>query len=127
MLRGRSRTRSCFRGLGGPGGRRRAASGDEVRQERAEVDQDVQDGRAVQIAAALDVYDAEDDPGRGMGNDIDGLGQRQRVHMNHSEQDAGGDDRDPGPGITPDKVDEEPPEEHLLDDGAHNAEDRQFL
>ena len=96
---------------------------DEVRQERAEVDQDVQDGRAVQIAAALDVYDAEDDPGCGMGNDIDGLGQRRRVHMNHSEQDAGGGDRDPGPGIMPDKVDEEPSEEHLLDDGAHNAQD----
>ena len=40
----------------------------------------------------IDVQGAEGDPGVCVGDDVDGLGERQRAHVQHPEQDAGDDD-----------------------------------
>ena len=79
-----------------PGGGGRAVSAQKERESGAEVVEAVGARRVEQGAAGLDVEQSATESEEGVRDDAQYLGERERVHVQRTEQDAGDDNSYPG-------------------------------
>ena len=94
----------------------------EEGQEGAEVVEAVDARRVEQVAVGLDIEQPAAEPEEGMRDDAQYLGERERVHVQRTEQDAGDDNSHPGRREALDEPNEELAEEHLLHNRPHDPE-----
>ena len=94
----------------------------EEGQEGAEVVEAVDACRVEQVAVGLDIEQPAAEPEEGVRDDAQYLGERERVHVQRTEQDAGDDNSHPGRRETLDEPNEELAEEHLLHNRPHDPE-----
>ena len=105
-----------------PGGVAGSVSVQEEGQEGAEVVEAVDARRVEQVAVGLDIEQPAAEPEEGMRDDAQYLGERERVHVQRTEQDAGDDNSHPGRRKALDEPNEELAEEHLLHNRPHDPE-----
>ena len=120
MLRGCWRQRLCSRNA--RAGWRGVVSVQEEGQEGAEVVEAVDARRVEQVAVGLDIEQPAAEPEEGVWDDAQYLGERERVHVQRTEQNAGDDNSHPGRRETLDEPNEELTEEHLLHNRPHDPE-----
>ena len=120
VLRGRWRKRLCSRNAWA--GWWGVVSVQEERQEGAEVVEAVDARRVEQVAVGLDIEQPAAEPEEGVRDDVQYLGERERVHVQRTEQDAGDDNSHPGRRKVLDEPNEELTEEHLLHNRPHDPE-----
>ena len=120
MLRGCWRKRLCSRNA--RAGWRGVVSVQEERQEGAEVVEAVDARRVEQVAVGLDIEQPAAEPEEGVRDDTQYLGERERVHVQRTEQNAGDDNSHPGRRKALDEPNEELTEEHLLHNRPHDPE-----
>ena len=120
VLRGCWRKRLCSRNA--RAGRRGVVSVQEEGQEGAEVVEAVDARRVEQVAVGLDIEQPAAEPEEGVRDDAQYLGERERVHVQRTEQNAGDDNSHPGRRKALDEPNEELTEEHLLHNRPHDPE-----
>ena len=120
MLRGCWRKRLCSRNA--RAGWRGVVSVQEEGQEGAEVVEAVDARRVEQVAVGLDIEQPAAEPEEGVRDDIQYLGERERVYVQRTEQNAGDDNSHPGRRKALDEPSEELTEEHLLHNRPHDPE-----
>lgn len=94
----------------------------EERQEGAEVVEAVDARRVEQVAVGLDIEQPAAEPEEGVRDDAQYLGERERVHVQCTEQNAGDNNSHPGRREALDEPNEELTEEHLLHNRPHDPE-----
>ena len=94
----------------------------EEGQEGAEVVEAVDARRVEQVAVGLDIEQPAAEPEEGVRDDAQYLGERERVHVQRTEQNAGDDNSHPGRREALDEPNEELAEEHLLHNRPHDPE-----
>ena len=94
----------------------------EEGQEGAEVVEAVDACRVEQVAVSLDIEQPAAEPEEGVRDDAQYLGERERVHVQRTEQNAGDDNSYPGRREALDEPNEELAEEHLLHNRPHDPE-----
>ena len=94
----------------------------EEGQEGAEVVEAVDARRVEQVAVGLDIEQPAAEPEEGVRDDAQYLGERERVHVQRTEQDAGDDNSHPGRCEALDEPNEELTKEHLLHNRPHDPE-----
>ena len=120
VLRGCWRKRLCSRNA--RPGWRGVVSVQEEWQEGAEVVEAVDARRVEQVAVGLDIEQPAAEPEEGVRDDAQYLGERERVHVQRTEQNAGDDNSHPCRCEALDEPNEELTEEHLLHNRPHDPE-----